>query len=102
MAIGPYWANVASAGHLPRSLRRSSPRPEWVSPLARDLGVLAAQGWQAQEIAPIDMFPHTPHAEWVVHLTRPHATDEVSVEVAVAEAVPKKVTKPRKKAAAKV
>ncbi len=38
--------------------------------LARDLAVLAEQGWQVVAIAPIDMFPHTPHAEWVVRLAR--------------------------------
>ncbi len=40
------------------------------SSLARDLAVLAQQGWQVAEIAPVDMFPHTPHAEWIVRLAR--------------------------------
>ncbi len=38
--------------------------------LARDLAVLAAQGWQITDVAPVDMFPHTPHAEWIVRLVR--------------------------------
>ena len=70
--------------------------------LARDLAVLALQGWQLDEIAPIDMFPHTPHAEWVVHLTRPPspepAVSEPAVEKAKIEGA--KVARVRKKAAA--
>ena len=36
--------------------------------LARDLHKLAALGWRPRDIVPIDMFPHTSHAEWVVRL----------------------------------
>ncbi len=38
--------------------------------LARDIALLAAAGWQLTHVAPIDMFPHTPHAEWVARLER--------------------------------
>jgi 23S rRNA (uracil1939-C5)-methyltransferase len=62
--------------------------------LARDLAVLATQGWQVNEIAPIDMFPHTPHAEWVVHLTRVAVAEVAAPVVTEAKA---KVPKPRKK-----
>lgn len=38
--------------------------------LARDLHRLADLGWKPAEIVPIDMFPHTLHAEWVVRLDK--------------------------------
>jgi 23S rRNA (uracil1939-C5)-methyltransferase len=38
--------------------------------LARDCAILAQQGWQLTDVTPVDMFPHTPHAEWVARLTR--------------------------------
>ncbi len=37
--------------------------------LARDLGVLTKGGYWAQEIQPVDLFPHTPHIETAVKLT---------------------------------
>lgn len=36
--------------------------------LARDLALFAASGYVAGAVAPIDMFPHTPHCEMVVRL----------------------------------
>ncbi len=38
--------------------------------LERDVGAFAARGWQVAQLLAIDMFPHTPHAEAVVHLRR--------------------------------
>ncbi|MCU0225515.1 MAG: hypothetical protein MUF27_15915 [Acidobacteria bacterium] len=38
--------------------------------VARDLAALAAGGWEAAEIAQVDMFPQTRHAETVVRLER--------------------------------
>lgn len=59
--------------------------------LARDLHVLAAADWQVAELAPIDMFPHTPHAEWVVGLRK------LAVEPTVPKkrAAPARIKKPR-------
>jgi 23S rRNA (uracil1939-C5)-methyltransferase len=39
--------------------------------LARDLGVLARDGFRVLSIQPVDMFPHTAHVETVVTLHRP-------------------------------
>lgn len=38
--------------------------------LARDIKVLVSQGYCATDVVLIDMFPHTPHAEVVVGLTK--------------------------------
>jgi 23S rRNA (uracil1939-C5)-methyltransferase len=38
--------------------------------LARDLGAISRLGYRIQSIQPVDMFPHTPHVESVVVLTR--------------------------------
>lgn len=40
--------------------------------LARDLAILAEQGYQTVEIQPVDMFPHTHHVECVAKLMRKH------------------------------
>lgn len=40
--------------------------------LARDLAILAEQGYKTKEIQPVDMFPHTFHVECVVRLERKH------------------------------
>jgi len=40
--------------------------------LARDLALLAENGYQTREIQPVDMFPHTHHIECVVRLQRKH------------------------------
>jgi 23S rRNA (uracil1939-C5)-methyltransferase len=37
--------------------------------LARDVALAARLGWEARDVQPIDMFPHTPHVETVVTLT---------------------------------
>lgn len=37
---------------------------------ARDVGRFAAEGWRPSRIRPIDLFPHTPHVECVVGLSR--------------------------------
>jgi 23S rRNA (uracil1939-C5)-methyltransferase len=38
--------------------------------LARDLGTLTRGGYRVGEIQPVDLFPHTPHIETAVMLTR--------------------------------
>lgn len=38
--------------------------------LGRDLGRLEASGFELDRVVPLDMFPHTPHLEAVVRLTR--------------------------------
>ncbi len=38
--------------------------------LARDLKDFAGHGWRLAEVAPFDMFPHTPHIECVARLER--------------------------------
>ncbi len=38
--------------------------------LQRDLATFGALGWQAREARVLDMFPHTPHAEVVVRISR--------------------------------
>jgi 23S rRNA (uracil1939-C5)-methyltransferase len=38
--------------------------------LARDLKDFGAAGWRLAEVAPFDMFPHTPHIECVARLER--------------------------------
>lgn len=38
--------------------------------LERDVAAFAGRGWQAVQLVAIEMFPHTPHAEAVVHLRR--------------------------------
>ncbi len=38
--------------------------------LARDLSFLTTQGYQVTEVQPIDLFPHTPHVECVVLMSR--------------------------------
>ncbi|MFY9447224.1 MAG: 23S rRNA (uracil(1939)-C(5))-methyltransferase RlmD [Dethiobacteria bacterium] len=40
------------------------------STLARDLKILAGQGYRAHYVQPVDMFPHTCHVECVVLITR--------------------------------
>ena len=40
--------------------------------LARDLALLAQKGYQAKEVQPVDMFPHTYHVETVTLLQRKH------------------------------
>lgn len=40
------------------------------STLARDLKMLAGKGYEAKEIQPVDMFPHTFHVETVVLMSR--------------------------------
>ncbi len=41
--------------------------------LARDLAILAEQGYRTVEIQPVDMFPHTHHVECCVWLKRKHS-----------------------------
>ncbi|MBI5607374.1 MAG: class I SAM-dependent RNA methyltransferase [Deltaproteobacteria bacterium] len=43
--------------------------------LQRDLAAFGERGWQASEVRVLDMFPHTPHAEVVVHIARAGATE---------------------------
>jgi len=38
--------------------------------LARDLAILAEQGYKTEEIQPVDMFPHTHHVENVARVER--------------------------------
>lgn len=40
--------------------------------LARDLALLAENGYPAREIQPVDMFPHTHHVECVARVERKH------------------------------
>ncbi len=35
---------------------------------ARDLKDFVAHGWRLDQVAPFDMFPHTPHIECVARL----------------------------------
>ena len=39
--------------------------------LARDLAALTAEGYQADRMRILDLFPHTPHVETIVRLLRP-------------------------------
>lgn len=41
--------------------------------LARDVRTLAAEGWTANRVTAVDMFPHTPHIETVTVLSRSFA-----------------------------
>ncbi|MGL4742160.1 MAG: 23S rRNA (uracil(1939)-C(5))-methyltransferase RlmD [Sarcina sp.] len=43
------------------------------STLARDLAILETKGYKTVEVQPVDMFPHTPHIEVVVKLTKSEA-----------------------------
>src|SRR4029079_6977107 len=38
--------------------------------LARDLQLIVRQGYTIESIQPVDMFPHTPHVETVVVMSR--------------------------------
>ena len=38
--------------------------------LARDIKLLTAKGYHVDEVQPVDLFPHTPHIETAVKLTR--------------------------------
>ena len=38
--------------------------------LARDLGKLRREGYKAERIQPVDMFPHTTHIETVILLSK--------------------------------
>ena len=58
-----------------RALLKTAPkRAVYVScdpeTLARDLGILAADGYQVRKIQPVDMFPFTEHVETVVLMSR--------------------------------
>jgi 23S rRNA (uracil1939-C5)-methyltransferase len=55
----------AVASLAPRTLIYVSCNPET---LARDLALLAEQGYRCDEIQPVDMFPQTPHVESVARL----------------------------------
>ena len=54
--------------------RHGPPRVVYIScnpqTLARDLGVFQKAGYCAEIVQPVDLFPHTPHCEAVVNLSR--------------------------------
>lgn len=54
---------IAALG--PRTLLYVSCSPD---SLARDLGCLAAQGYECRRVTPYDMLPHTPHVEALAEL----------------------------------
>jgi 23S rRNA (uracil1939-C5)-methyltransferase len=54
-------------GHGPRTAVYVSCNPE---SLARDLARITSRGYAVGSMQPVDMFPHTPHVETVVVLTR--------------------------------
>jgi len=56
---------VALAGLRPRTLLYVSCHPDT---LARDLDLLAGQGFRTAEVQPVDMFPETAHVEAVARL----------------------------------
>jgi 23S rRNA (uracil1939-C5)-methyltransferase len=56
---------AAVAALAPRTLLYVSCSPD---SLARDLGRLAAQGYQCRRVTPYDMLPHTPHVEALAEL----------------------------------
>lgn len=69
--------NPARRGSDPRSLAtiaKLAPRLVYVScgpeTLARDLDILAAHGMRVKDVDAVDLFPHTPEVETVVHLVR--------------------------------
>lgn len=69
--------NPARRGSDPATLKaisRMAPRLVYVScgpeTLARDLDALAAFGMRVADVSAIDLFPHTPEVETVVHLVR--------------------------------
>jgi hypothetical protein len=69
--------NPARRGSDPKTLAqvvRLAERLIYVScgpeTLARDLDALAAHGMRVAEVAPVDLFPHTPEVETVVRLER--------------------------------
>lgn len=69
------------AGLHPRALRGlSAIAPEWIAyvscnppTLARDLKGLTEEGYRAEQMRILDLFPHTPHVETVVLLRRDRA-----------------------------
>lgn len=58
--------------------RHGPPRVVYIScnpqTLARDLGVFQRSGYCAGAVQPVDLFPHTPHCEAVVNLSRGGST----------------------------
>jgi 23S rRNA (uracil1939-C5)-methyltransferase len=57
---------MAIAAMQPRTLVYVSCHPD---SLARDLSLLAEQGFRVEQVQPVDMFPQTPHVENVARLT---------------------------------
>ena len=78
--------NPARRGSDPATLKaisRMAPRLVYVScgpeTLARDLDALAAFGMRVVDVSAIDLFPHTPEVETVVHLVRGDALETFNV-----------------------
>ena len=53
--------------------------------LARDLGKLRREGYKAERIQPVDMFPHTTHVETVCLLSKLRSKEHIEIEVKMDE-----------------